>query len=805
MSEPWLPYDSALISEISANLELRRPNELALVSVAEAIEAGDGREVVCDLATGVGKTYLAAGLLDYLARSGVRNVLFVTPGTTIYEKTIANFTPGHPKYIAGRTIEPVLVTSENFQRGQVGDALHDPAELKLFVFNVQQLIRPGVNTSRRTRRPDEYIGGALYDHLRDAEDLVIIADEHHVYRSSAKAFSAAVRDLDPRALVGLTATPDEADQSKVVYRYTLAEAIRDRLVKVPVIVYRQDGLKDWETQIADACHLRSEKETVWRAYAKNNRLASAAPVLFVVCQEIKDAEKAADILSMHLVGEGEVLVITSESSDAALRMLEAVEEPESPVRAIVSVNKLREGWDVRNIAVIVGLRALASHTLTEQILGRGLRLPFGERVGIGAIDQVDLVAHESYATLLKNKDALLERLAAPPLPPVLGAASRPIPAPTIFESESGAGFAVTVSGDSTVSDSIDGLSDEELLLAQSIDATSAQTAIERQAIGAVMKPRTGAPLVLFPRRERVLEAVPFSVSSVDHADVRRSGRKFSTNLDVPLTRRALDASIGIDGEIVGISDTATDYMSGTQRFVTAAQVRTDLVTRVSRLPLVDATLSERANVIELVDAFLEGAGVRGDDSAVWTEPRARSAQAALAALVESAYARTTRTVRYRWNPQPVSGEIPSPTSARNRYDWRSSDDWYEGWDKNVVDAATFDSKSGEYALAHKIDTASSVRWWMRIYTNGPIWIGRPTGGRYFPDFVVIDSSNVHWLVEAKGDSSAANDTDVQAKREEAEEWAAAVRAARQFGVWRYLFLTESDIASAPSWEALAKS
>ena len=128
---------------------------------------------------------------------------------------MANFTPGHPKYVPGAEHRLMLVTAENFSRGQVGDALHEPDTLKLFVFNVQQLIRPAANMSRRVREMDEFIGGDLYSHLQAASDLVVIADEHHVYRAQARAFSSAIRDLSPRALVGLTATPDQADEDKV--------------------------------------------------------------------------------------------------------------------------------------------------------------------------------------------------------------------------------------------------------------------------------------------------------------------------------------------------------------------------------------------------------------------------------------------------------------------------------------------------------------------------------------------------------------------------------------------------------------
>ena len=283
----WLPYDDALVEEIQARMDLRKPNATGLAKVATAIQEGDGREVVCDLATGVGKTYLAAGLIDYLAAQGVRNVLIVTPGSTIQNKTVDNFTPGHPKFVPGAEHQPLLITADNFSRGQVGDALHDDTVLKVFIFNVQQLTKPTIKTSRKTRETDEFIGQGLYDHLRAVGDLVVIADEHHVYREKAKAFGAAVRELNPRAIVGLTATPDEADRDKIVFQYSLAEAIADGLVKTPVIVYREDGQRDIATQLSDACHLRARKEEVWHVWAAQQGQPRISPVLFVVCQDIR--------------------------------------------------------------------------------------------------------------------------------------------------------------------------------------------------------------------------------------------------------------------------------------------------------------------------------------------------------------------------------------------------------------------------------------------------------------------------------------------------------------------------------------
>ncbi|MCQ9910122.1 hypothetical protein, partial [Staphylococcus aureus] len=83
---------------------------------------------------------------------------------------------------------------------------------------------------------------------------------------------------------------------------------------------------------------------------------------FVVAQTVAEANRIGDLLAGEgFIGDGgQVLVITEQSSNEALAMLDDVESPTSPIRAIVSVNKLREGWDVKNISVIVAMRKLAS-------------------------------------------------------------------------------------------------------------------------------------------------------------------------------------------------------------------------------------------------------------------------------------------------------------------------------------------------------------------------------------------------------------------------------------------------------------
>jgi type III restriction enzyme len=807
----WLPYDESLVGEISARMDLRKPNTDALNRVAKEIEAGDGRELVCDLATGVGKTYLAAGLVDYLGIKDVRNILIVTPGKTIQDKTIANFTPGDSKFVPGAELRPILITAENFSRGQVGDALHDDSAVKLFVFNVQQLIKPSTLTSRRVRRIDESIGSGLYEHLKQANDLVVIADEHHVYRSAATAFAAAVRDLEPRALVGLTATPDDADKDKVIYRYSLADAIADGLVKVPVIVYREDGIKDVATQLADACHLRARKEVIWRSWAEHNGHVPISPVLFVVCKSIADADRIADTLTNEplLSGEGQVLLITSQSTDQALAALEAVEDPSSPVRAVVSVDKLKEGWDVKNIGVIIGFRALASQTLTEQVLGRGLRLPFGARVGVPAIDHVDLIAHDSYRQLLAHKNALLQQVMPPRGQPARvqwqPPAQRSLPLgerqPDDLEVqeivEQGTlrlvGPARLVGGET-----VDG---SELLQLSSMEAVAAQQDRDEAAVYKVLYKVEDAPSIIFPRREHEVLPIHFSLSAITNADAYAEGQAFVGEFPVHLSRKALDVQRDAFGN-VEVRERRVAEEEATQNYLPVPEVRKDLENRIWALGLVEQTLPEFHAAQRITAQFLHGAGVSDDaDAADWSERRAQQAANAIAELIRTNYNMRKLQPQYSLRPVEIPVRQPMPSDVGNRWDEFVKRRWYEGWERSIQPVASFDAKTTEWALANMFEASNNVLWWLRIYEPGEVWIERDNGRKYFPDFIVIDRENAHWIVEGKSDRDA-RDTEVIDKRRAGEDWARSARDDGRFGTWRYVFATETQIKNAQSWEEL---
>jgi type III restriction enzyme len=78
----------------------------------------------------------------------------------------------------------------------------------------------------------------------------------------------------------------------------------------------------------------------------------------------------------------------------------SVENPDNPVEIVIHVNMHKEGWDVTNLYTIVPLRAANSRTLVEQSIGRGLRLPYGKRTGVAAVDRLTIVSHERFQEII---------------------------------------------------------------------------------------------------------------------------------------------------------------------------------------------------------------------------------------------------------------------------------------------------------------------------------------------------------------------------------------------------------------------
>ncbi|MEC5128370.1 DEAD/DEAH box helicase family protein [Verrucomicrobiales bacterium BCK34] len=386
------------------------------------------------LATGVGKTRLMGAFITYLhIAHGIRNFFVLAPNLTIYEKLITDFTPNTPKYVFKGIAEfatdtPWLITGDNYEeyRGQ-GD-LYGRVEIN--IFNIAKLNRETKEITKdtkeitagapRIRRLRETLGESYFDYLKSLPDLVLLMDESHRYRADAGA--RALNELDPLIGLELTATPflDRATGpvwfKNVIYDYPLASAIEDGFVKDPAVATQVDfNAKDFSDdeleriKLEDGIRLHEETKIELDTYARQTGRKRVKPFMLVIARDTTHAAALKALIESEPFFQGayagKVLQVDSSTKkkeeDTVERLLQ-VESPDEPTEIVIHVNMLKEGWDVNNLFTIVPLRAANARTLIEQTVGRGLRLPYGHRTGVEAVDRLTIVAHDKFQEIIEE-------------------------------------------------------------------------------------------------------------------------------------------------------------------------------------------------------------------------------------------------------------------------------------------------------------------------------------------------------------------------------------------------------------------
>ncbi len=379
------------------------------------------------LATGVGKTRLMGAFISYLHLAhGLNNFFVLAPNLTIYEKLIADFTPNTPKYVFKGIAElavttPIVVTGDNYEAGRgVRDLqgwLPGINELCINVFNISKIsaeVRGGKEP--RIKRLSEYIGQSYFDHLAALPDLVLIMDESHHYR--AKAGMRAINELRPVLGLELTATPfvekgkGTEPFKNVVFDYPLGKAMADGFVKEPAVVTRMDfnavGEEVERIKLDDAVRLHESVKVELETYARQTDNALVKPFVLVIAKDTTHAGKLLDLIKSDGFFGGAykdkaIQVDSSQSGEEKeenIARLLRVEHADEPTEIVIHVNMLKEGWDVTNLYTIVPLRPANARTLIEQSIGRGLRLPYGKRTGVAAVDRLSIVAHDHFQEIV---------------------------------------------------------------------------------------------------------------------------------------------------------------------------------------------------------------------------------------------------------------------------------------------------------------------------------------------------------------------------------------------------------------------
>jgi possible type III restriction protein res subunit len=370
------------------------------------------------LATGVGKTRLMGAFITYLyTNHDIKNFFVVAPGTTIYEKLTRDLSDTNSQKYVFKGLgcfnnPPEIITGDDYRNKSI--SLFS-SEVRIFVYNIDKFNKE----SSKMKQVNEMIGDSFYDYLSSLDDLVVIMDESHHYHADKGA--KALDELKPLLGLELTATPLISKGNKqtpfknVVYEYPLSKAIEDGYTRTPFAITRSDinfyNFGDEEIDklmIQDGmiCHERTKQEL--ELFAKNHNERLVKPFVLIVCKDIEHATWVKDYITSDAFYNGfyrnKTLMVHSKQKaseeEAYTRLLLEVEQVDNPIEVVIHVDKLKEGWDVNNLYTIIPLRTASSKILREQMVGRGLRLPFGKRVGVKTIDAVMLTAHDKFDDLL---------------------------------------------------------------------------------------------------------------------------------------------------------------------------------------------------------------------------------------------------------------------------------------------------------------------------------------------------------------------------------------------------------------------
>ncbi len=429
------------------------------------------RRFVIKMATGTGKTKVMSLILAwcyfhkrYESHSALaRNFLIIAPNIIVLDRLRKDF-EGLRIFFADPVLPDNGIDGQNWRDDfQLTLHLQDEVNItrpvgNLFLTNIHRVyagsdIPPGPDDENSM---DYFLGsrptGAttdtnldLGDIVRDIDELVILNDEAHHIHDRKMAWFQSIADIHHRlrqkeaALslqVDVSATPKHNNGAifvQTVADYPLVEAIAQNVVKHPVLPDAASRAKLSEGQssrytekYADYLHLGVME---WqKAYAEHIKMDKKS-ILFVMTDDTKNCDEVAEyleatypdlkdaVLVIHTKNNGEISEAASSKNQKELAFLREqandIDSADSRYKAIVSVLVLKEGWDVRNVTTIVGLRAYAakSNILPEQTLGRGLRKMYPDAPVEEYVSVVGTDAFMDFVESIQAEGVVLERKA----------------------------------------------------------------------------------------------------------------------------------------------------------------------------------------------------------------------------------------------------------------------------------------------------------------------------------------------------------------------------------------------------------
>jgi len=392
------------------------------------------------MGTGSGKTKVMALALAWQYFNAVRGegdhyattFLLIAPNVIVFERLAEDFAGGKV-FKADPVIPPeygILWDLDVYLRGE-GERMQSVGAL--YVTNIQQLYEKAEDATPPNPVAD-LLGpvppsslqpeAAFLDRIARRGDCLLLNDEAHHTNDGAVAWNGVISSLQDRlgargltAQLDFSATPRQSDGTLftwTVYDYPLRQAILDNVVKRPVKGIAQ-GIGEVQS---DNAAVRYEAYLVaaverWQEYRTELEPLDKKPILFLMLYDTASADQVADWLRHKFPGtfDGDKLLVihtdkggevSKADLDKARTAARNVDGDASETVCIVSVLMLREGWDVNNVTVVVGLRPFnaKANILPEQAVGRGLRLMFRNLTGYQ--ERVDIIGNQNFMQVVED-------------------------------------------------------------------------------------------------------------------------------------------------------------------------------------------------------------------------------------------------------------------------------------------------------------------------------------------------------------------------------------------------------------------
>jgi type III restriction enzyme len=395
------------------------------------------------MATGSGKTKVMAMAIAWQFANAVKeddkqyaqNFLILAPNIIVYDRLRSDFESGR----VFRT-DPLIPRHYNLWWDMEyyirGDTERSHSTGAIYLTNIQQFYE---RADRQTDKEPDVMTAVMgtpppsnKTEISDFDEriarreglLMVLNDEaHHTWdeESEWNKFIRRVHKGRPLSLqLDVSATPRFSGSGTLfpwtIFDYPLKQAIIDNVVKRPI-----KGISKIEEAKSDHASVRYQGFITagverWREYFEQLNPLRKKPILFIMMNDTQEADDIGDWLRTKYpsdFGGEKTLVIHTDKSgevskkdlDAARKLARDVDDEKSPVNAIISVLMLREGWDVQNVTVVVGLRPYSSKAkiLPEQTIGRGLRLMFRN---LNYQERVDIIGNKAFMEFVSDLEKL---------------------------------------------------------------------------------------------------------------------------------------------------------------------------------------------------------------------------------------------------------------------------------------------------------------------------------------------------------------------------------------------------------------